>query len=134
MDINNAKKQLDLLERELFAYRYAMSSIGLDARTAAPPETQEGRGVALGILSARSHELMTSEDLWETVNTIYDNKDEAGSEYYRRSELLRKELADMRAIPADEYAELTKLLSESQYVWHKAKAANDYASFGPYIL
>ena len=60
MDINNAKKQLDLLERELFAYRYAMSSIGLDARTAASPETQEGRGVALGILSARSHELMTA--------------------------------------------------------------------------
>lgn len=133
MDINRAKEHLDSLERELFAYRYAMSSIGLDARTAAPPETQEGRGVALGILSARSHELMTSEDLWETVNTIYDNRDEAGPEYFRRSEILRKELADSRAVPAEEHAKLTQLLSESQYVWHKAKAANDYESFGPYI-
>lgn len=133
MEISKAKETLDRLEREMFAYNYAMSSINLDARTAAPPETQEGRSVALGILSSRSHELMTSEDLWETVNTLYDNKEEAGPEYFRRSEILRKELADMRAVPAEEYAELNKLLSESQYVWHKAKAANDYASFAPYI-
>ncbi|MGX8774967.1 MAG: carboxypeptidase M32, partial [Bacillota bacterium] len=97
MEINKAKELLDSLERELFAYSYAMSSIGLDARTAAPPETQEGRGVALGILSARSHELMTSEELWTVVNTLYDNKEEAGPDYFRRSELLRKRLADSRA-------------------------------------
>lgn len=133
MEISKAKERLDALELEMFGYRYAIMSIGYDARTSAPAETQAGRGIALGILSARSHELMTSEELWKTVNTLYDNKEEAGPEYFRRSEILRKQLADMRAIPADEYAEITRLTSESQYVWQKAKNANDFASFGPYI-
>ncbi len=133
MNTESAKKILDSLERELFGYSYAMMTIGYDSRTAAPPETQEGRGIALGILSSRSHELMTSEELWNAVNVLYEDKDGAGPEYYRRAEILHKQLSDTRAVPAEEYAEMTKLTSESQYVWHKAKAANDYSSFGPYI-
>ena len=47
--------------------------------------------------------------------------------------LLRKSLVELRKIPVDEYVAYQRLVNESEDVWHRAKAANDYASFAPYI-
>ena len=133
MDITKAKEVLDSFERERYAYFYAMSTIELDATTVAPPETQEGRSIALGILSKRMHELTSSDELWEAVNALCDNEKEAGEIYFRRAELLRRSLADSRVVPTDEYVAYSQLLSQASYVWHKAKLASDWASFEPIV-
>ena len=133
MEIREAKERLDRLEREMFAYKYALGLIEIDSTTVAPPETQEGRSLAVGTLSAQSYRIMTSPELWEAVETLYGDPDAAGPSYFRRSEILRRSIIEQKAVPADEYADYTRLVSEAGYVWHKAKNASDFASFRPYL-
>ncbi len=54
MEIERALQQLELLQKKLYAYHCADSSLYLDAVTTAPSDTSEGRGVAMSILAARS--------------------------------------------------------------------------------
>lgn len=44
MEIERALQQLELLQKKLYAYHCADSSLYLDAVTTAPSDTSEGRG------------------------------------------------------------------------------------------
>ena len=59
MEIERALQQLELLQKKLYAYHCADSSLYLDAVTTAPSDTSEGRGVAMSILAGESQKLMT---------------------------------------------------------------------------
>ena len=50
MELNEALQQLDTLQKKMYAYNTATSSLYLDSVTVAPSDTAEGRGIALGIL------------------------------------------------------------------------------------
>ena len=52
-------ERLDRLERQLYAYRYAMGLMEYDGETAAPLLSAAGRGEALALLSD-FHKLMLS--------------------------------------------------------------------------
>ena len=56
MEIERALQQLELLQKKLYAYHCADSSLYLDAVTTAPSDTSEGRGVAMSILAGRKPE------------------------------------------------------------------------------
>ena len=45
MDREQVLKELELLQKKLYAYNAASSSLFLDAVTVAPRDTAEGRGV-----------------------------------------------------------------------------------------
>lgn len=67
MELKSALDQLGLLQKKLYAYQTASSSLYLDSVTVAPKDTSEGRGVALGILAGESQKLMTApkqENYW----------------------------------------------------------------------
>ena len=51
MEIQQALKQLDGLQKKLYAYTTAQASLYLDGVTVAPRDTAAGRGVALGVLA-----------------------------------------------------------------------------------
>ena len=133
MDIITAKQRLDELEMQMYAYMHALSIVSLDAETAAPAESHEGRGVALGILSGELYKLSTSKELSEIVEYIYTHKEEADAELYRRAELLREDIRKTSLIPMDEYTAYQELLNTAAYTWGKAKRANDYESYKPYL-
>ena len=59
MEIERALQQLELLQKKLYAYHCADSSLYLDAVTTAPSDTSEGRSVAMSILAGESQKLMT---------------------------------------------------------------------------
>ncbi|MBQ8996050.1 MAG: carboxypeptidase M32 [Oscillospiraceae bacterium] len=133
MDINTAKQALDNIERMQYAYHHAMAIITNDASTVAPPESYACRGVALGILSGESFKLETSPELKEAVATLYENKEEAGEEYFRRAELLRESYRKLDKIPMEEFMAYQELMNDANVAWIKAKRDNDFASFAPYI-
>lgn len=54
MNINEAIQKLEILQKKIYAYDAAQSALFLDGVTVAPPETSEGRGMALGILAGGS--------------------------------------------------------------------------------
>ena len=67
MELKNALEQLGLLQKKLYAYQTASSSLYLDSVTVAPKDTSEGRGVALGILAGESQKLMTAPETGELL-------------------------------------------------------------------
>ena len=60
-------QQLREIEKQLFAYHYALTAISYDDATVAPPESSEGRGEAMAVLSAAQHRLMTESGLPELL-------------------------------------------------------------------
>lgn len=60
MDQTEKIAQLEMLQKKLYAFNCAESSLYLDAVTVAPKNTAEGRGVALSILAGEHQKLMTS--------------------------------------------------------------------------
>ncbi|MBR0451533.1 MAG: carboxypeptidase M32 [Oscillospiraceae bacterium] len=133
MDINTAKHTLDEIERKQFAYKYVLATVMNDASTVAPPESYTARGTAFGILSGETFKLQTSPELKEAVYYLYENKDEAGPEYFRRAELLRENIRKMENIPIEEYMAYSELLNTAHVAWLNAKKNNDFASFAPFI-
>ena len=133
MDMKEARERLDAYERHLYAFRHAMSVIVTDAETAAPPESYEGRGVALGVLSEEVFKYSTDPENVRLIEEIWEHRDEADPELARRAELLHKENRELRCIPMDEYVAFRQLLNEANYTWLKAKASSDFSLFAPYL-
>ncbi len=133
MDLNNARKQLAELQETLSAYDHAMSLLSYDGDTAAPAGTAENRGHAIGILSEVIYNLSVGGETTELLDFLDRNREELTAEEKRTVWLMLKDIRFMQKIPKEEYVAFEKLLVESQDVWHRAKAASDFALFEPYL-
>ena len=69
-------EKLAELQKKLYAFRYATSSIYLDGSTVAPKDTEEGRGEALAILTAYMYDLSTKAETIELLEYLKEHKDE----------------------------------------------------------
>ena len=63
-------EKLAELQKQLYAFRYATSSIYLDGATVAPKDTEEGRGEALGILTGYMYDLSTKAETIELLEYL----------------------------------------------------------------
>ena len=126
-------EKLAELQKQLYAFRYATSSIYLDSATVAPKDTEEGRSEALGILTGYMYELSTKAETIELLEYLKEHKDELTPHQAREVELLLRDNEFMKTIPVEEYIGYQKVLSKAEYVWHKAKGENDFESFKPYL-
>ncbi len=133
MNINEALAALDALQRKMAAYDHALGLLYYDGATAAPSGTAANRGESMAILSEASYQISTCKETEELLDTLWNQKDELTEAHRRMVFLLRKSLVELRKIPMDEYVAYQRLINESEDVWHRAKANNDYASFAPYI-
>ena len=71
-EINAKLEKLAELQKQLYAFRYATSSIYLDGATVAPKDTEEGRGEALGILTGYMYDLSTKAETIERKWYVLD--------------------------------------------------------------
>ena len=133
MNLHEALAALDALQRKMAAYDHAIGLISYDGATAAPSGTAQNRGESMAILSEASYELSTGKATEELLDTLWAQKDELDDARKRMVFLLRKSLDELRKIPMDEFVAYQRLVNEAQDVWERAKNANDYASFRPYI-
>lgn len=129
--MNQAMNTLRQLQKKLFAFQYALNVIDYDANTVAPSESSQGRSEALEVLAGIQYQLLTDPSLPQ----LFDQA--------RSGELTDQQAAEVRElermhqqttrIPAQEYAAFVKLTSQAVNVWQKAKAANDFNLFAPYL-
>ena len=126
-------RQLDILERSLYVYRHLSSLVELDAMTAAPQDTSEGRSAAAEFLSNERYKTFASEETGELLRQLSEKAAELPERTARQDEFLKRDYDRMKAIPQDEYVKYDVLVSEAQNVWVKAKRENDFASFAPYL-
>ena len=133
MNLTDALYSLEALQKKMAAYDHALGLLYYDGATAAPSGTAANRGESMAILSEASYEISTCKETEELLDALWNQKDELSEAHRRMVFLLRKSLVELRKIPVDEYVAYQKLINESEAVWHRAKAENDYASFAPYI-
>jgi len=131
--VEQALKELRDLEELLGAYNHVMGVTYLDAATAAPKGSYEGRGRAMGALSKVTYELVANEKNGALLDFLETNSDQLDECARRETELLRKQYDQIHRIPVDEYVSFTVLLNDAEAVWEKAKNENDFASFAPYL-
>lgn len=133
MELTEKLAQLDGLQKKLYAFTCAESSLYLDSVTVAPKNTAEGRGVALSILAGERQKLLTAPETKALLDELAAEQDKLDPLHKREVELLRRECEKMTRIPAEEYMAYTELTNRASDVWHKAKENNDFASFCPIL-
>lgn len=128
-NLQKALQELESLEKKLYAYKTAQSALYLDSVTAAPAETAQGRGVAMGILAGESQKLYTAPETAELLSFLLEYRETLDQIRRREVEELSRQVSQLSRIPAEEYMEYTVLENEASEVWHKAKETSDFSIF-----
>lgn len=131
MDKDMLLKELENLQKKLYAYNYAQSCIMVDGETVAPSGSAPGRGIALGILAGEEQKLMTGPETGKLLETLSEMAEDLDFTHRRQVEELKHEYDWVSRIPAEEYMEYARLINESSDIWHKAKVTDDFALFLP---
>ena len=131
--IQTAIDKLVRLQRTMAAYSHATSMIYFDSVTAAPSDTAAGRGMTYEILSPITYDLLACEDTGNLLKFLGENAEDLDEQKRREVGELTRSRDIIAKIPQDEYVKFTLLINEAEDVWHKAKAANDFPAFAPYL-
>ena len=127
--LNAFKKHQEIMA----AYGHVMGVTFLDASTAAPKGSYEGRGKTMGILSQITYDLTADPKNGEILACLEANLEELGPQTRREVEVARKNYDQLQRIPAEEYVAYSVMLNDAEVVWEKAKNESDFASFAPYL-
>ena len=133
MELKQALEELETLQKKMYAYQCASSSLYLDSVTVAPKDTAQGRGVALSILAGESHKLFANQEVGELLDFLTEHSGELTLLQRRQVEELRRSWRQMFRIPAEEYMAYAQLTNQASDVWHKAKETNDFELFRPVL-
>ena len=131
--VEQALEKMHKLGRTYLAYVHAQGVIELDAATAAPKGSWEGRGVTAGILSEVMYDLIADPRNGELIAYLKEHMEELDAVSRREVEVLEKNYQRMNRIPAQEYVDYNVLLNDAQAAWEKAKNGNDFSLFQPYL-
>ena len=131
--VAQALEQLQKLSKTYMAYTHAMGMIELDAATAAPAGSWEGRGITTGILSEVMYNLIADPKNGELIAYLQEHAGELDAVQQRELEVLNKNYQQMNRIPAEEYVAFTVLCNDAQANWEKAKKSDDFSQFQPYL-
>ena len=124
---------LDDLERRLFSLRYAMAEIGSLGPVIDPPKATAQRGEALAHLQQMSVEALCDPATGALLDRLSQEPELIGATRLAQIKILRRDRASLLDVPAEEQAAFSRLTVEANDVWRRAKAANDWASFEPYV-
>ena len=133
MDTSQTIEELMNFQRTIAAYNHATELLYYDGVTTAPSGTAENRTASLATLSGEIYKLKTSPKTVELLEFLDAHRDKLSCEQTRMVELLIKDMRDMAKIPMDEYVAYQELLGQSEDVWHRAKQADDFEMFRPYL-
>ena len=131
--VEQALEALDKYQKTKAAYDHAMNLISLDATTAAPSESWEGRGRTMEVLSRVIYDLETNPDVGKWLQVLEDQQESLTPVQKRQVQVIRKNHDLTNKIPAEEYIAYNVLLNDAQSIWEKAKNNDDFDSFAPYL-
>ena len=131
--LEQALGAMEKFQQTKAAYDHALGVLSLDASTAAPSDSWEGRGRTMGVMSRITYELETNPEIGEWLAVLEKHSEELSPIQKRQAEVIRKNFDQTNKIPAEEYIAYSVLLSDAQSVWEKAKNQDDFALFAPYL-
>ena len=131
--VSAALEALRAVESKLSAYHHAMGVLFLDAATAAPKGSAQGRGQTMAMLSETVYALNANPENEALLSYLEAHLQELDPVDRRKVELFRKSYNQISKIPPQEYIEYDVLLNDAQAVWEQAKKTDDFALFAPYL-
>lgn len=131
--VAQALEQLQKLGKTYMAYVHAMGVIELDAATAAPSGSWEGRGETTAILSEVMYNLIADPQNGALIAYLKEHSHQLNPVQLRELEVLEKQYLQLNRIPAEEYVAFNVLKNDSQANWEKAKNTSDFSVFQPYL-
>ena len=131
--VSAALEALKALSQKYTAYIHAMGVLELDASTAAPKDSAEGRGQTLGVLSEAMYGIIADLENEKLLAYLEAHLSELTQAEARAVQLLRRQYSQLTRIPVQEYVDYTMLVNEAQGAWEKAKNASDFGIFQPYL-
>lgn len=135
--VDKAVKKFRKLEGKLWTREYLLKIAEFDGATIAPVNGATARADAMGTLAGEHHKLLTSEKSVELVRSLARETVAGGHvddpQLLDEIRVLGRDQREASVIPTEEAEAWTRLTCEADAVWHKAKTANDWASFEPYV-
>ncbi|MCA1023248.1 carboxypeptidase M32 [Halobacillus litoralis] len=128
---SHAETKFSALLKEQASYEEAIGLMAWDMRTKAPKKGVDGRSEVLGVLSAKVHEIQTSEEMKTLIDELKGHA--SSSKMERAVEEAEETYLRTVKIPAEEYREYVTLQSQAESIWAEAKDNNDFALFQPYL-
>ncbi len=131
-------------QKRLSAYRMALSLIGADQTFGAPLQGSAYRSRCTALLHGEYIKIFQDDGMYDLIRSLGSLSEEELSESMsgidldagdikREIDLFLKQLEKERAIPADEYVELSMTLDKSREGWLKAKKEEDFKSYAPLL-
>ncbi|MCR5771328.1 MAG: carboxypeptidase M32, partial [Butyrivibrio sp.] len=114
------------------AYNMALSLIGFDKQTIAPVQGEEYRDERAAFLSGELFSISTDPQMMEIMKTLKED-DTIDPDIKKAAQLYYDDMLKTVCIPKDEYVKWQKLTNESFNNWRRAKEADDYSIFEPYL-
>lgn len=131
--VDKAVKKFRKLEGKLWTREYLLKIAEFDGATIAPANGAAARADAMGTLAGEHHKLLTSEKSVELVRSLARETVAGGHvddpQLLDEIRVLGRDQREASVIPTEEAEAWTRLTCEADAVWHKAKTANDWASF-----
>ncbi|MGQ0828061.1 MAG: carboxypeptidase M32 [Bacteroidota bacterium] len=128
---NNYNKYKELMNK-IADVQFSAGVLNWDQETYMPAKGAEFRAQQLSTLAGISHELATSKELGELLNSL--STDASLSEKEKRNiKQSLKNYNDNKKYTTAFVQELSKTISETFQAWQKAKEKNDFASYAPHL-
>lgn len=109
---------------------YASAVLSWDQECYMPEKGAEFRAQQLSTLAGLAHEILTSENLGQTLNELSEAKD-LDPQQKKNVELTRKDYQRNKKYSTAFVEELSRAVSEAFQAWQKAKQQKDFKSFAP---
>ena len=124
---------LDALESTLFSLGYAIGEIGGLGPVIDPPKATAQRGEAAAKLREMSVRALCDPAVGPLLDRLQEQPELLGETRMAQVKILKRDRASLVDVPAEEQAAFSRLTVEANDVWRRAKSANDWASFEPYV-
>ncbi len=126
-------EQLNDLDHDMAAITYMESLLGFDSMTTASKDGVFARSEVISFVSTLYFNTLinpTVDKLLHELGTISHQLDPLTQAKFQH---FKREYEKISPIPVKEYADYQSLLVESSNAWEKAKKADDYNLFAPYL-
>ena len=114
------------------AYNLALSVIGIDRLTVAPPAGAAYRDARTSYLAGELFSIETDPKIFELLKTLKDHPD-IDPDTRKGIELYYLEAVKQNCIPKEEYIAFEELSNRSYDAWIEARQKKDYTVFEPYL-
>jgi len=121
------------LAREHAVIDSAEAVIGWDQETNLPPAAASHRAAQLAWLSAKAHELATSEAWRRALEEAEAAADDAGFTHRANLRELRRKFDRATKLPVELVAREAEASSLAKHAWAEARLRADFASFAPHL-